>query len=74
MTIGNEKSHDSLSSNPTFSMFMDNVSKAGKSNRNKIINEWLALLDHDAQIRLINKLKARGIEYIPNENQRFYEV
>ena len=74
MTIGNGKSQDSLSSNPSFSMFMDNVAKAGKSNRNKIINEWLALLDHDAQIRLINKLKARGIEYIPNENQRFYEV
>ena len=74
MTIGNEKSHNHLNGNENFSMFMDSIAKAGKSNRNKIISEWLALLDHDAQIRLINKLKARGIEYIPNENQRFYEV
>mgnify|MGYP001343676053 CR=1 FL=1 len=57
-----------------FVAFMDQLAKSGKSNRNKLITDWLAFLNADDQARLINKLKHRGIEYIPNENRRFFEV
>ena len=57
-----------------FNTFMDQLSKSPKSNRNKIITDWLLFLNADDQTRLVNKLKSRGIEYIPNENRRFFEV
>lgn len=63
---------DSKVDNP-FNMFMDNVAKAHKPNRNKIITDWLAFLDTDEQTKLINKLKNAGIEYDPKENSRFFE-
>jgi hypothetical protein len=57
-----------------FNTFMDQLSISPKPNRNKIITDWLLFLSADDQTRLINKLKTRGIEYIPNENRRFFEV
>lgn len=53
---------------------MDQMSKSPKANRNKIITDWLLFLSADDQTKLINKLKIRGIDYIPNENRRFFEV
>ena len=57
-----------------FNMFMDTLAKITKPSRNKIITDWLAILDHDDQNRLVNKLKDRGIDYQPSENKRFFEV
>jgi len=57
-----------------FNMFMDSLSKVNQPSRNKIITDWLTFLDHDDQIRLVNKLKSRGINYQPSENRRFFEV
>jgi hypothetical protein len=54
-------------------MFIDTLAKVNKPSRNKIITDWLAFLDHDNQVRLINKLKDRGIEYQPKENTRYFE-
>jgi hypothetical protein len=56
-----------------FNMFMDNLAKAQKPNRNKIITEWLVFLGSDEQTKLINKLKKAGIEYDPKENTRYFE-
>jgi len=56
-----------------FQKFMDVVAVSDKTNRNKIITDWLALLSSEEQIRLVNKLKERGVDYIPNENTRFFE-
>tara|TARA_B100001939_G_scaffold155727_1_gene134539 strand:+ start:2650 stop:2808 length:159 start_codon:yes stop_codon:yes gene_type:complete len=50
---------------------MDQIAKSPKYQRNAIINDWLAFLSEDDQIRLINKLKERGVEYIPSENPIF---
>lgn len=61
-----------MAENP-FNMFMDHIAKADKPNRNKIISDWLAFLNDDEQIKLVNKLKNAGIEYIPSENKRFFE-
>ena len=52
-------------------MFTESVSD--RSNRNKIITDWLAVLSASDQDRLVNKLKNRGIEYQPKENSRFFE-
>ena len=52
---------------------MDVVAVSDKTNRNKIITDWLALLSGEEQIRLVNKLKERGVDYIPSENTRFFE-
>jgi len=60
--------------NGEFNTFMDQMSKSPKANRNKIITDWLLFLSADDQTKLINKLKIRGIDYIPNENRRFFEV
>tara|TARA_B000000609_G_C24076233_1_gene294843 strand:+ start:435 stop:662 length:228 start_codon:yes stop_codon:yes gene_type:complete len=57
-----------------FQKFMDVVAVSDKTNRNKIITDWLALLSSEEQIRLVNKLKERGVDYIPNENTRFFET
>jgi len=57
-----------------FNMFMDTLAKVNQPSRNKIITDWLTFLDHDDQIRLVNKLKSRGINYQPSENRRFFEV
>lgn len=57
-----------------FVAFMDHIAKSDKPNRNKIITDWLAFLDDEAQTKLINKLRVRGIDYIPSENRRFFEV
>ena len=54
--------------------FMDYIAKSDKPLRNKIITDWLAFLNDDDQTRLINKLKNRGVDYIPSENRRFFEV
>tara|TARA_B100000902_G_scaffold369605_1_gene393972 strand:- start:737 stop:973 length:237 start_codon:yes stop_codon:yes gene_type:complete len=54
-----------------FQIFMDQIARSPKYQRNAIINDWLAFLSEDDQIRLINKLKKRGVEYIPNENPIF---
>jgi len=54
-------------------MFMDNLAKAQKPNRNKIITEWLVFLGTDEQTKLLNKLKKAGIEYDPKENTRYFE-
>lgn len=56
-----------------FQKFMDVVAVSDKTNRNKIITDWLALLSGEEQIRLVNKLKERGVDYIPSENTRFFE-
>lgn len=56
-----------------FQKFMDVVAVSDKTNRNKIITDWLALLSGEEQIRLVNKLKERGVEYQPKENTRFFE-
>jgi len=50
---------------------MDQIAKSPKYQRNAIINDWLTFLSEDQQVRLINKLKVRGIEYIPSENPIF---
>ncbi len=57
-----------------FVAFMDYIAKSDKPLRNKIITDWLAFLNDDDQTRLINKLKNRGVDYIPSENRRFFEV
>ncbi len=57
-----------------FVAFMDHIAKSDKPNRNKIITDWLAFLDDEAQTKLINKLRVRGIDYVPSENRRFFEV
>ncbi len=57
-----------------FVTFMDHIAMSDKPNRNKIITDWLAFLDDEAQTRLINKLRSRGIDYVPSENRRFFEV
>jgi|DEB0MinimDraft_10_1074344.scaffolds.fasta_scaffold00676_13 hypothetical protein len=57
-----------------FHMFMDALAKADKSNRNKLITDELALINSDEQVKLVNELRSRGINYIPSENRRFYEV
>ena len=57
-----------------FQKFMDVVAVSDKTNRNKIITDWLALLSSEEQVRLVNKLKERGVDYIPNENTRFFET
>ncbi len=54
-----------------FQIFMDQIAKSPKYQRNAIINDWLTFLSEDQQVRLINKLKVRGIEYIPSENPIF---
>lgn len=54
-----------------FQIFMDQIAKSPKYHRNAIINDWLVFLSEDDQIRLINKLKRRGVEYIPSENPIF---
>ena len=56
-----------------FKMFMDTLAKVNKPSRNKIITDRLAFLDHDNQVRLVNKLQERGIEYQPKENARYFE-
>lgn len=60
--------------NAEFNTFIDQIAKSNKSNRNKLITDWLAFLNADDQARLVNKLKLRGIDYIPSENRRFFEV
>tara|TARA_Y100000004_G_scaffold88980_1_gene99826 strand:- start:2 stop:211 length:210 start_codon:yes stop_codon:yes gene_type:complete len=57
-----------------FVAFMDHIAKSDRPNRNKIITDWLAFLDDEAQTKLINKLRVRGIDYVPSENRRFFEV
>lgn len=54
-----------------FQIFMDQIAKSPKYQRNAIINDWLTFLSEDEQVRLINKLKMRGVEYIPSENPIF---
>jgi|TARA_B100000902_G_scaffold391171_1_gene441402 hypothetical protein len=54
-----------------FQVFMDQIAKSPKYQRNAIINDWLTFLSEDEQVRLINKLRVRGIEYIPSENPIF---
>ncbi len=56
-----------------FQKFMDVMSFSKNMSRNKIITDWLALLPQEEQDRLINKLKARGIDYVPVANTRFFE-
>lgn len=68
--MANTKSDGSLDE---FKMFMDTLARVNKPSRNKIITDWLSVLDHDDQVRLVNKLKNRGIEYQPKENFRFFE-
>ncbi len=69
----NERSASIDSSNDNFALFMDAISVSDRSNRNKIITDWLAVLSASDQDRLVNKLKNRGIEYQPKENSRFFE-
>lgn len=57
-----------------FVAFMDYIAKSDRPLRNKIITDWLAFLSDEDQARLVNKLKTRGIDYIPSENRRFFEV
>jgi hypothetical protein len=54
-----------------FQIFMDQIAKSPKYQRNAIINDWLTFLSEDEQVRLINKLRVRGVEYIPSENPIF---
>jgi hypothetical protein len=54
-----------------FEIFMDQIAKSPKYQRNAIINDWLTFLSEDEQVRLINKLRVRGVEYIPSENPIF---
>ena len=73
--VENGNDGELLSGNSEFNMFMDYVSKATtESLRNQIIDQWMIHLDEDDQDRLVNKLRKRGINFVPAENRQFYEV
>ena len=73
--VENGNDGELLSGNNEFNMFMDYVSKATtESLRNQIIDQWMIHLDEDDQDRLVNKLRKRGINFVPAENRQFYEV
>ena len=73
--VENGNDGELLSGNSEFNMFMDFVSKATtESLRNQIIDQWMIHLDEDDQDRLVNKLRKRGINFVPAENRQFYEV
>lgn len=57
-----------------FKNFMDVVAVSDQNHRNKLINDWLAVLNEDDQVRLVRKLQARGIFYNPQANKHFFEV
>ena len=64
-----------LKGNSEFNMFMDYISKANtESLRNQIIDQWMIHLDEADQDKLVNKLRERGIMFVPAENRQFYEV
>ena len=64
-----------LKGNSEFNMFMDYISKANtESLRNQIIDQWMIHLDEADQNKLVNKLRERGIMFVPAENRQFYEV
>jgi len=56
-----------------FKVFMDALSVVGSEpNRDAIINEWMIHLDEPQKINLINKLRSRGIDFIPDK--QYYRV
>ena len=73
--VENGNNGELLSGNSEFNMFMDFVSKANtESLRNQIIDQWMIHLNEYDQDRLVNKLRKRGINFVPAENRQFYEV
>ena len=73
--VENGNDGELLSGNSEFNMFMDFVSKATtESLRNQIIDQWMIHLNENDQDRLVNKLRKRGINFVPAENRQFYEV
>ena len=64
---------DTTSTSDEFKVFMDALSKSGtEAHRDAIINDWMIHLDEPQKINLINKLRARGIDYIPDK--QYYRV
>ena len=73
--VENGNNGELLKGNSEFNMFMDNISKANtESLRNQIIDQWMIHLDEADQDKLVNKLRERGIMFVPAENRQFYEV
>ena len=73
--VENGNNGELLKGNSEFNMFMDYISKANTERlRNQIIDQWMIHLDEADQDKLVNKLRERGIMFVPAENRQFYEV
>ena len=73
--VENGNNGELLKGNSEVNMFMDYISKANtESLRNQIIDQWMIHLDEADQDKLVNKLRERGIMFVPAENRQFYEV